>query len=263
VVVSQDYDPASLSGLPAWLDRWSRGWQDGYLMPTFAERAALLQEPGIPPERVRVFPYAVPQAFLVSADRRQARQALGLDSETRCLLGWIGAERSGLSFALEVAAELDHAGYPHNLLLVPHPAAAPLDSAWIEEERTRLGIRGRVCIIEEVRQPLALRAVEAAILCPGDPRVLWHAPLAQIPSGPVLCSAEIYEKLPANLRHEGLKVVAEASPRVWAEELMEVWMRAPAPRPRATGAIRLEEVLPDYWQLLYAAVRRRYRSITA
>jgi hypothetical protein len=93
--------------------------------------------------------------------------------------------------------------------------------------------------------------------------VLWHAPLAQIPSGPVLCSAEIYEKLPANLRHEELKVVAEASPRVWAEELMEAWMRAPAPRPRATGAIRLEEVLPDYWQLLYAAVRRRYRSITA
>ncbi len=257
VLLSQDHTPHALHPRLRWLDRWTHRWCDGHLVPSFAERAKLLQHARIRPEHIRVLPYAVPSAWLQAVDRQQVQTQLGLDPTMSYLLSWIGSQPAGVDFSLELSAELDHAGYRHALLLAFLPSHSPQDPGSFEETRARLGIRGQVLCIEPARQVLAAQAADLMLLPPGDPSSYWHALLAQAAGTPVLCDTSSYDSLSSRLSVDEWLPISDFKPAVWAARAQEFLSRK-VRRPNPPRLLVLESLLPDYLYLYSRAARGRW-----
>lgn len=261
-LVASDYRPDRLLPIASWLDQATRDMSDVYLTGSFEERARLLRQTRLRPERVRALPVAIPRRWVAGLEAAEARCRLGIEGARLTILSLLGPDESDLRFSLEVIAELDHRGLASFLCIGVQEANAGGVLSLLERETHRLGLRHfpRCCSGDE---ELLLAAWAADfILVPGaDRRSAREFLLAQSGRAPVLCCSAILEACRLLLPSAAVEEISERDPVAWADRicaLREAENPRPLPRPHIPT---LEEVIVDYLQCL--AGYRRARALRA
>ena len=166
------YDGISLKKLARWSERYT--WRNADLvLPVTRVLGDMVQQEGVPPERVVVIPNGInTQRFGASQDTAAAKRALRLDG---CLvLGFTGFVRDwhGMDKVIEFIAQDGAQAHCHLLVVGDGPARLAL-----EQQAKRLGVADRVTFTGVVQRDDVARHVAAFDIALQPAVVAYASPL--------------------------------------------------------------------------------------